>query len=225
MWRVTRALIRKDLSLLIFRGSALLQALLLGLLLIFVFSLAQSPGELLSPQSAATIFWMSSLFCQVLLFNQLYALEESCASRIALCLLPVPVQAVWLAKTVSGLILLLCAQLFFLPALILFLGQNLSGNLWQALLGVLLVDTGISALGSLLGAVAQGQVSRESLLSILVFPLLTPLLLAGISIHAATFGGSQEGADRWIPLAAAFDAIFLSAACFLFSFIYTGDDA
>ena len=67
---------RKDLRLVLSRGAGLVQALLLGLLLIFVFSLSRETGETMSGQGAATIFWLSSAFCQVLSFNMLYGLEE-----------------------------------------------------------------------------------------------------------------------------------------------------
>ena len=53
MLRLTLAVARKDLSLTLARGSGLIQALLLGLLLLFVFSLSQGIGERMSPQAAA----------------------------------------------------------------------------------------------------------------------------------------------------------------------------
>ena len=66
MLRLTLAVARKDLALTLARGSGLIQALLLGLLLLFVFSLSQGIGERMSPQAAAAVFWLSSAFCQVL---------------------------------------------------------------------------------------------------------------------------------------------------------------
>ncbi|MBO4334380.1 MAG: heme exporter protein CcmB [Desulfovibrio sp.] len=225
MWRVSRALIGKDLSLLLFRGSGLVQALLLGLLLIFVFSLSSGPGNPVSPQAAAAIFWVSSLFCQVLIFNQLYALEESHGQRMALLLLPILPQTIWLAKSLAGFLLLLTAQLCFLPACLIFLGQVINAQWFSTVCGLVLVDIGIAALGSLLGAVAQGHAARESLLSILLFPLLTPLLLAGISLHTASFGGTVTDLDQWLMLASAFDAIFVAVSFVLFAFIYTGDES
>ena len=220
------AVARKDLLLTLTRGNGLVQALLLGLLLLFVFSLAQAPGERLSPQNAAAAFWLSSVFCQVLIFNGLYAVEERCASRVGMLLAPAPIQAVWLGKALAGLLLLLMAQSLFLPAAIVFLGQELRGD-WPAALAVLaLADAGMCALGSLLGALAQGEAARESLLSILLFPLLLPLLLAGIGVGAQALGvPSPDGPDAWLGLAAAFDAIFAAAGLLLFGFMYTGDDA
>lgn len=225
MLRLMIAMARKDLSLTLARGSGLVQALLLGLLLLFVFSLSQGIGERMAPQGAAAVFWISSAFCQVLIFNQLYALEEVNNSRLGLLLCPAPVQAVWLGKGCAGLVLLVLAQIVFLPAAVVFLGQDLSGSLPEALLALVLTDIGMCALGSLLGALAQGQAARESLLSIVLFPLLTPLLLAGISVGAQALGApNPDGPGAWLGVAAAFDAVFLGAGLLLFGYIYAGDE-
>lgn len=148
---------RKDLRLVLSRGAGLVQALLLGLLLIFVFSLSRETGETMSGQGAATIFWLSSAFCQVLSFNMLYGLEEANGSRAGLLLLPSPVQSVLLGKAAAGLCIILTAQLLFLPATIVFLGQSLGDGWTLALLALVLTDIGMASLGSLLGALSQGQ--------------------------------------------------------------------
>lgn len=219
------AIARKDLTLLMSRGTGLLQAFLLGLLLIFVFSLARDIGEVMSGQGAAAIFWMATAFCQVLIFNSLYALEESNGQRQALVLSPAPVQAVWLGKALAGLILLLAAQVLFVPAVAVFLDQNFAGSLLTGLGCLILADLGMAAVGSLLGALAQGQAARESLLSIIVFPLLLPLLLAAIRIGAQVLeGGASEGSGGWFTIMLAFDAMFWAAGLVLFGFVYSSQE-
>ena len=214
---------RKDLRLVLSRGAGLVQALLLGLLLIFVFSLSRETGETMSGQGAATIFWLSSAFCQVLSFNMLYGLEEANGSRAGLLLLPTPVQSVLLGKAAAGLCIILTAQFLFLPATIVFLGQSLGDGWPLALLALVLTDIGMASLGSLLGALSQGQAARESLLSIVLFPLIIPILLAGIRV----WGFSEalpEGVESWLGIAVAFDAVFLAAGLVLFPFVFSGDE-
>ena len=212
---------RKDLRLVLSRGAGLVQALLLGLLLIFVFSLSRETGETMSGQGAATIFWLSSAFCQVLSFNMLYGLEEANGSRAGLLLLPTPVQSVLLGKAAAGLCIILTAQFLFLPATIVFLGDG-----WPlALLALVLTDIGMASLGSLLGALSQGQAARESLLSIVLFPLIIPILLAGIRVCAGGFSEAlPEGVESWLGIAVAFDAVFLAAGLVLFPFVFSGDE-
>lgn len=222
MLKAALLICRKDLRLCFGKGSALVHSVLLGLLLIFIFSLSLGVGEHMSPRGAAAIFWMSSAFCQILIFSTLYAIEEKNGQRQALLLAPVPVQSVWLGKAFAGICLLLCAQALFLPAIIVFLGQSLSA-LWLMGLGMLvLVDIGSVTIGSLLGALSQGQNSRESLLSIIVFPLLIPLFLGGISLGASVFSGTQvPDMQSWFSMLCAFDAIFISASIFLFPYMYS----
>ncbi len=225
MLRAILALVRKDIRLTFGRGFGLVQALLLGLLLLFVFSLSQEVGTRMSPQGAATIFWLASAFCQVLVFNMLYGIEESNGARQGLLLVPEPVQVIWISKGITGFLLIGAAQLVFLPAAIVFLGQEIS-FLWPyALAMIFLADVGMAALGSLLGALSQGQSARESLLSIVLFPLLIPLLLAGIRVGAGGFSEVlPEGVHNWLGIAIAFDALFLAAGLVLFTYVYMGED-
>ncbi|MBQ5728175.1 MAG: heme exporter protein CcmB, partial [Mailhella sp.] len=102
MLKCALAVCSKDLKLTLTRGAGLVQALLLGLLLVFLFSLSLNAGDRLSPQAASAMFWLASAFCQVLIFNMLYAVEESAQARLGLLLLPAPVQAVWLGKALAG---------------------------------------------------------------------------------------------------------------------------
>ena len=90
MLKCALALCGKDLKLTFSRGAGLMQALLLGLLLVFLFSLSLNAGDKLSPQAAAAMFWLASAFCQVLIFNMLYAVEETAQARLGLLLLPSP---------------------------------------------------------------------------------------------------------------------------------------
>ncbi|MDR2489341.1 MAG: heme exporter protein CcmB [Desulfovibrio sp.] len=225
MLKASLLICRKDLILCFCRGNGLLQAVILGLLLIFVFSLSLLPGQRMTPQGAASIFWLASAFCHVLIFSTVYAYEEGNGQRQGLILGPAPVQCVWLGKAMAGLCVLFAAQGLFLPASVVFLSQTIS-DFWPLGLGiVLLADIGIVTVGSLLGALSQGTSSRESLLSIIVFPLLIPLFLSGIRIVSVMFSGiPAEGVVSWFAMTLAFNAIFIAAALFLFPVIYNAEE-
>ena len=226
MLKCALAVCSKDLKLTLTRGAGLVQALLLGLLLVFLFSLSLNAGDRLSPQAASAMFWLASAFCQVLIFNMLYAVEESAQARLGLLLLPAPVQAVWLGKALAGILLMMAAQCVFIPAVFVFLGQYL-GEAWPlALAGIALGNVGMAASGSLLGALSVGQAGRESLLSIVLFPLLVPLLLAGVRLVSMGIDPEPmlDDALRWAGLASAFDGLFLAAGLLLFPYVYSGED-
>jgi len=215
------ALMAKDLRLVFADGAGIVQPVLLGLILVFVFSLSTPVGEDVSPQAAAAIFWLATSFAVILVFNTLYSSEGANQSRIGLLLAPMPIQYIWMGKALAGGVLLLMAQAVFLPAIVVFLGQDQVVS-WPAGIGtILLVDWGLVAVGSLLGAMSQGHSARDSLLSVVIFPLLIPVLLAGISMGSYFLGdGSGDDLRSWMGLVLAFNAMFTGAALLLFPFIY-----
>ncbi len=224
MLRLAFAIAKKDLTLTLARGAGLAQALLLGLVLIFVFSLSRQAGEILPAQTAATIFWLASLFTMVLAANALFSLEEESGARSGLILSPSPLAAVWCGKGFAAWLMLAAAQVAFLPAVVVFLGREPSGDAMGWALGVvaiLLTDWGLAAVGALLGALAQGQSGRESLLSLILFPLVVPVLLAGIRLTTGFLSGAPPvGYEAWLGLALGFSALYSALALLLFPILY-----
>ncbi len=220
----TLAIARKDLRLAFAGGQGPVQAVLLGLLLVFIFSLSAAPGERFSPQQAMAIFWLCSSFAVVLIFSLLFRFEEENDTATALLLSPLPVQGLWLGKTLAGLVLLLLCQVFFFPAALVFLGLDPGGNPGGLALMVLGVDLGLCVLGGLIGAMGHGQGAKDALLTIIVFPLQVPLLLGGIRIGVGLMQGVPLAAlGDWFGLVLAFDAVFSGAALFLFPHVFRGE--
>lgn len=218
------AIAGKDLRLALRGANGVCRPVLLGLLLIFVFSLSTPPGQPIQPQAAAAIFWLSAAFCQILIFSQLYALEEDNSARQCLLLAPQPAQGVWLGKAIAGFCLLAIAQAALFPAMAVFLGQTFSGPPWLGAGTLLTADAGMAAIGSLLGAAAQGRSGRESLLSVALFPLMLPILLAAVSLTSQCLGGAEADAEKWLGVGLAFDAVFCAAGLALFGFLYKEDE-
>ena len=214
----------KDLRLSLRGAQGLAQTALLGLLLIFVFSLSRKPGDPVPALAAAAIFWLSSLFAQVLVFNGLYSLEENNGARLGLAMAPMPPQAVWLGKALAGISLLLVCQIVFALAVAAFLGQSVEGSPLVGVATVVTVDVGLAALGSLMGALASGKSSRESLLTVVFFPLIIPVLLAGIRLLEGVLTAGEGASLDWLGMAAAFAAVFSAAAIVLFPHLYTGEE-
>ncbi len=216
------AIIKKDFSLFFLRGGGIGQSILLGLLLIFVFSLSQGIGEKVEARALATLFWLASAFAMVLIFNSLHALEEHNQAKSGLHLMPSSIHIVWIAKMLCGIFFMFTAQIVFFFALVVFCNAQLYGSLIELLTFLLLIDIGMATCGALLGALAVGQTGKESLLSIVLFPLLTPLLLAGIEAFSLLFMQHTENVGQsWLFLALAFDGIFLAMALILFPFLYS----
>ena len=226
----------KDLRLSLRGAQGLAQTALLGLLIIFVFSLSRRPGEDVSALAASAIFWLSTLFSQVLVYSGLYGLEEGNGARMGLCMAPMPAQAVWLGKALAGFFLVACCQVIFGGAVVVFLGQNMLGtgvgpgsgiaSGAALVVCVLAVDLGLAILGSFMGALSAGRSTRESILTVVFFPLIIPVLLAGIKLLEGVMLGGPEYFDwqAWLGIALSFAAVFCAASLVLFPFIYTGEE-
>jgi heme exporter protein B len=214
----------KDLRLACGNGQGPVQAVLLGLLLVFIFSLSAGPGEHFSAQQVMAIFWLCSSFSVVLIFSLLFRFEEENDAATALLLSPLPVQGLWLGKTLAGLVLLVFCQLFFFPAAVVFLGIDPRADIGPIALMLLGVDAGLCILGGLIGAMGHGHGTRDALLTIIVFPLQIPLLLSGIRIGTGLLAGeASTGVTDWFGLVFAFDALFAGAALFLFPHVFRGE--
>lgn len=214
----------KDLRLAFAGGQGPVQAVLLGLLLVFIFSLSAAPGERFSAQQAMAIFWLCSSFAVVLIFSLLFRFEEENDTATALLLSPLPVQGLWLGKTLAGLALLALCQVFFFPAALVFLGLDPGGSPGGLAAMVLAVDVGLCILGGLVGAMGHGQGAKDALLTIIVFPLQVPLLLGGIRIGVGLMQGlPMADLGDWFGLVLAFDAVFSGAALFLFPHVFRGE--
>ena len=69
-----------------------------------------------------------------------------------------------------------------------------------------------------LGA-AEAARTREAIFPMLVLPLVTPVLIAGVrATDLATTGHASE-AMRWISLMLAFDVVFVAVGVLVFGFL------
>lgn len=218
------AVVRKDLRLAFANGQGPVQAVLFGLLLVFLFSLSAAPGERFSAQQGLTVFWLCSSFAVVLIFSLLFRFEEENGVATALLLSPLPVQGLWLGKTLAGGVLLVLCQAFFSPAALVFLDLGVAGEALPLCTMLAGVDAGLCVLGGLVGAMGYGQSAKDALLTIIVFPLQIPLLLGGIRIGEGLMrGGLWSDVSGWFGLIFAFDAVFAGAALFLFPYVFRGE--
>jgi len=76
--------------------------------------------------------------------------------------------------------------------------------------GFALGTVGLAAVGALFGAVAASAASRESILPLLVLPLVTPVLLAGVRTTELAISGRAAEAGSWIGLLVAFDSVMIA---------------
>jgi len=203
------ALTRKDLRVEL-RAQDTLPAMLLfvlSTLVVFHFALPEGTGE----DAAYGLLWVAIVFTALLGLARAWVPEQEHGVFDGLVLAPCDRSAIWVGKTVATLAFLLAAQAVALPAFALFFAPLDA----VALVGVLLADIGICAVGSLLAAMAAAGRARELLLPLLLLPLSIPLIVGGVGAAISTEPG------RYLLLLALYDGIFALLSWASFEYVVT----
>ena len=197
------ALARKDL-LLELRAKETVPAMLLFVLAaLTVFHFAVPTGT--SQTAALGLLWVAIIFTALLGLTRAFVPEREQGLLDALLLAPCDRSAIWLAKAFSVFAFLVIAELLALPAFSLFF----AGVGWATVAAALLADIGISAVGTLVGAMAVAGRARELLLPLLFLPLAIPIVIGGVGASSGTHG-------HYLAFLVLYDAVFclLSWAAF-----------
>jgi len=187
--------------------------------LLIAFGLSLGPGRSLLQQAAPGLLWLAVLFASVLSFQRAYEREGEDDALETLLLAPIDKAAIFLGKAAAVVV-----QLLALEALVLLLVAWLFGlSLGPYPLGLaaafLLGTIGLAAVGSLFGVLSESPRAREAVFPLLVLPLATPVLVAGVKATALATAGRGSEAGSWLGLLVAFDVVFVAAGSLVFGFL------
>lgn len=133
---------------------------------------------------AAGLIWMTIVFGGLLGIGRTFNLEAQDGAFQGVLTSPAPKDAVFLGKTLANFVLLYVVSLLVVAVFMLFFNLELGGNPGMLALTLALGALGFVALGTLFSAVSSGTHMGETLLPILVFPLLVPMIIYGVSATA-----------------------------------------
>jgi heme exporter protein B len=209
--RESGAVAAKDLRVEV-RGRYALGAVLpfAGTLLI-AFGLSLGPDRTLLQRTAPGLLWLAVLFASVLSFRRSYESEGEDGAMEGLLLSPIDKAAVFLGKGAA-----VALQLFGLEIAVVLLVTGLFGLSFGAsplvfVVAFALGTVGLAAVGSLFGVLAESPRAREAIFPLLVLPLATPVLVAGVKATALATAGRGASAGGWLGLLLAFDLVFVAA--------------
>jgi heme exporter protein B len=214
--RQTGAMAMKDLRIEMRGRHALTTVLPFAGTLLIAFGLSLGPGRTLLQQTAPGLLWLAILFASVLAFREAYRSEGEDGALEGLLLAPFDKAAVFLGKAMAVMVQLLIVEAVLLSAVAILFGLSL-GDDPAVLAAVLVLGTvGLSAVGSLFGVLAESTRSREAVVPLLVLPLATPVLVAGVNATALATAGRGGDAASWLGLLLAFDVVFLGLGTLVF---------
>lgn len=210
VWRAARLLAAKDLRVEARSRVAIGQVLPFALLVLVMFAFALDPDRGLLEKATPGLFWVAVLFSSLLALQRSFSVESADGVHDALRLSGLAPAGIFLGKAAA-----VAAQLAVLEVLLgigvaVLYGASLTG--WLLLLATALVATvGISAAGTLYGVVAAGLRVRETLLPLLLLPVLSPVLIGATRAFEAALGGSPSEGWSWVGLLSVFAVLYVVA--------------
>jgi heme exporter protein B len=218
--RASLAILKKDL-ILEFRGKeGFLSNVFFGLLVLLLFVFAFDPGSEALRQGKASVFWIAVAFAAVLTLSRTFQREIENHAIDALALLPLDAGWIFLGKLLTNFLVILVLMLLIFPLFVVFFDVTLSWRSWLLLAVCPLVAIGLSSVGTLFAAMAESSRLRQVVLSIIMYPIIVPILIAAVQLTQQSIRlTGQIEAWHWMMLLFVFDAVFFAAALLVFEYV------
>lgn len=165
------------------------------------------------------VLWVILLFGGVLGLNRSFGSEVDQKTLNALLLAPIDRSAIFFGKVLGSYVMLFTTQLLVVPTILIIYDVNLFRT-W-ILIGLVLGILGYSIVGALFAALTAGVRSRETLLPIMMLPVMVPLFLAGVGLTASVLdGGTFADFRHWVGMLVAYDLLFVIICFLVFDLIW-----
>ena len=209
--RVALAIARKDLR--IEWNSRILvnQVAPFAAIVMVLFAFALDNDGILQ-RVAPGLVWLATLFSMLVVIQRSFAVESADGALDALRVAGVDPAAIFVGKAVA-----LMVQLFALESLLVFTAivlYNVSMTplgLLEAFVTMVTATIGLACVGTIYGGLAAGARGRETLLPLLLLPVVAPVLIGSTRAMESAFqsgGATVSEGWPWIGLLAVFAILF-----------------
>lgn len=217
MLRGTWAILEKELRVEIRTKEILVTAGLFGLLVTVLTSLAFFLDDATARRLAPGVLWVGASFAGVLAMGRSWAREREADAIRGLLLAPVPRAAIYLGKMLGTWVFVMAIDFVLLPVVAILFRVELGEELLSAAVILVLGMTGYVAMGTLFAAMSVRTRARDLMLSVVLFPLSSPGLVAGVVATREVLGGAPLGETlEWLRILLAFDLVAIVSGLVLF---------
>ncbi len=187
-------------------------------LIILAFALGPEPAAL--AQAAPGGLWVALAFAGVISAAQSYQAELEEGAFEQLLLYPLPRAVIFLGKLLANWLFMALLGVVLIPLTAVLFGSNLGVHLPWLLATVALGTLGFALIATLYAALTANLRARESLLPVLMFPVVVPVLLASVrATEEIVQLGNLVVARDWLQLLVGFDLIYLVVCTATFAFV------
>jgi len=217
-WRAVAAIVWKDIRAELRTKDIFSSMFVFALLAVIVFNFAFELRVPSMKMVAPGIVWVAITFAGTLGLNRAFVIEQDKGSLAGLLLAPVDRSAIYFGKMLGNLLFITIVEIILLPLVMIFF--NLSLLTGPHLLAIFLGTFGFAAVGTIFSAIAVNTRAREVLLPILLFPVLLPVLIAGVKLTGGLLDGEPlESLRNWLQLIVLYNIGFTVLAYLTFGFV------
>ena len=202
-------LIRRDLTVAVRRSHDVLTPLVFFFIVVALFPLGVGPEPNMLRTMAPGVIWVAALLATMLSLSRLFADDYADGTLEQMLVAPQPLALMVAAKTIVHWLLSGLPLVVLSPVLAVQL-QMETDTMRTLVVSLLLGTPTLSLLGSIGAALTLGLRGGGVLVSLLVLPLYTPVLIFGAGSVAATATGLDPEAQ--LSLLGAFLALALAFA-------------
>lgn len=177
--RWARLIAWKDLQVEFRSGGRLLAMIAFVVLACFLFALALDRSLVPARNVAASLAWLTILFAATTGAGRTFDTEEEDGAIRHLLLTPVSRHAIFLGKSAANLVLVWIVTILAFVALTSFLGVRDGGSIVRHGAVLLPGTIGLAAVGTFFGLMSRHSSLGDTLLPVLTFPLLVPVIFFG----------------------------------------------
>jgi len=161
---------------------------------------------------APGLVWLATLFSMLVVIQRTFSVESADGALDALRVAGVDPGAIFIGKALA-----LMVQLFALETLLVgtaFVLYNITvtpAGLLEAFVTMVTATIGLACVGTLYGGLAAGVRGRETLLPLLLLPVVAPVLIGATRAMESAFGSGGATVSEgwpWIGLLAVFAVLF-----------------
>jgi heme exporter protein B len=176
-----------------------------------MFAFALDNDDVLQ-RTAGGLVWLATLFSLFILVQRTFAVETYDGALDSLRVAGVNPQGIFIGKSVALFVqLLILESVLFVAAVVLY-RVNVNGSGAVLLVTCVLCATaGLAFVGTLYGGLTAGARGRETLLPLLLLPVVAPVLICATRATESAFrsGGVTVGEGwPWVAVLAVFAAVF-----------------
>ena len=215
MWRDARLVAGKDLRVELRSRVTTNQVAPYSLLVLLLFGFAFDQDRSLLLRAAPGLFWVAVLLCALLAVQRSFALEAGDGARDGLRLSGLDAGGIFLGKAAAVAAQLAALEVLLAFGLVVLFGTDLR-DIGFLIATAAVATVGLAAAGTVYGVMAAGLRVRETLLPLLILPVVAPVLLAATEAWRAALGLSADHGGRWLVLLGSFAAIYLTLGVLAF---------